>query len=84
MAFDRLECIMSSTNLLLLALTSVFIACNQLGVDPAVLPYMVAIAILSIILALVAIRKPTASPEPREPSQPGIVRQISNPRERRC
>ena len=75
---------MSGSNLLLLAITSVFIACNQLGVDPAVLPYLIAMAILSIILAMLAMRKPVATPEVRPDTQRGVVRQISNPRERRC
>ena len=75
---------MSSSNLLLLAITSVFVACNQLGVDPTVLPYLIAIAILSIILALFAIRKPVATSDTREDAQRGVVRQLSNPRERRC
>ena len=76
---------MSSSNLLLVAITSVFIACNQLGVDPEVLPYLVAIGVLSVLLAVVAMRKPAAAaaPEIHAAAPRGVVRQISNPRARR-
>ena len=75
---------MSSSNLLLVAITSVFIACNQLGVDAEVLPWLVAVGVLSVLLAVVAMRKPAAAaPEIHATAPRGVVRQISNPRERR-
>ncbi len=75
---------MTILNFLLLALTSVFVACNQLGVDPAVLPYLAAISAISVGMALVAIHKPGNASSSSENSRDDVVRQISNPRERRC
>jgi molybdopterin-guanine dinucleotide biosynthesis protein A len=77
-------CVMTVLNGLLLALTSVFVACNQLGVDPAVLPYLAAISAISVAMAVVAVRKGGSAASAREQGGDDVVRHLSSPRERRC
>lgn len=76
---------MSSSNLLLLAITSVLVACNQLGVDPAMLPYMLALSAISIGLALLAMRKSHGSSATQQtPSDSDDIRRCVAPRDRRA
>lgn len=74
---------MTFMNFLLLALTSVFVACNQFGVDPAILPYLVTLAALSAALAVLAVRKPKDASDVEADRPRHIVRQFNSPRERR-